>query len=451
MIINFGNIELKNNSAILLLKQLIKIDSRNPFTIAFDEEKNEWILGGNETEISDFLVGKLKENGFKTELQFVHSDKKGNKFYNILAEKGEGDKSILFYAHMDTVTANPWNSVEEALTPVFKKRDVYGKEKETLVSLGSNDMKSGIAIILESTKKIKKEYLKNHKIKIIFGVDEEFYSLGSNAIKEDNVFMKDVTAICIPEIGDGPNGFYGPSTIGIGRLGRCELEVEIFGTGGHGAVSKWPEFINACYETTKLVNELEKIRLAHDDSFEFFTSQVPDKEAINTVEGSFFISKIDCGDGTLSIPNRGKIIVDFTFTPNFTIKKAEELLNSVIDDLYERKILKKVVIDGIFKKINVKLRRRPTPHNEAYLTGESHNFTKFVRNIIEKEDIFLNYNMGYSVADENVFKRTFPHIPVIVLGPTASNSHKADEWVDIDSVLRLTKVYNGLAKEFHKY
>jgi len=442
---------MKTNPVIQLLMQLIKIDSRNPFTISYNENTDEWILGGNETEISEFLVSKLKDNGFKTELQFVHSDEKGNKFYNVLAEKGEGSKSILFYAHMDTVTANPWNSVEEALTPVLKKRAVYGAEKETLVSLGANDMKAGISIILEATKELTNEDLKDHKIKIIFGVDEEFYSLGSNAIKKDNEFMKDVTAIVIPEIGDGPNGFYGPSTIGIGRLGRCEFEIEIFGTGGHGAVSKWPEFINACYETTKLVNELEKVRLAHVDSFEFFNSQVPDKDAINVTEGSFFISKIDCGDGTLSIPNRGKIIVDFTFTPNFTIDKAEELLNNVIDDLYKREVLRKVVIDGVFKKIIVKLRKRPTPHNEAYLTGENHNFTKFVKQTIEKEDIFLNYNMGYSVADENVFKRTFPHIPVIVLGPTASNSHKADEWVDIDSVIRLLKVYKSLAKEFNNY
>ena len=415
-------------------------------------KKNDaWVLGGNENEITTFLESKLKEIGFKTSLQYVHTDEKGEKFYNVFAEKGEGNKSILFYAHMDTVTSNPWNSVEEALTPVFKKRDVYGKEKDTLVSLGANDMKSGIAVLLEATKELTNKDLKDHKIKIIFGVDEEFYSLGSNAIKEDNVFLQDVTAICIPEIGDGPNGFYGSSTIGIGRLGRCEFEIEVFGTGGHGAVSKWPEFINACYETTKLVNELEKVRLAHDDTFEFFNNQVPDKEAINTTEGSFFISKIDCGDGTLSIPNRGKIIVDFTFTPNFTIKKAKELLNNVINNLYDKQILRKVIIDGIFKKINVKLRKRPTPHNEAYLTGENHNFTKFVRQTIEKEDTFLNYNMGYSVADENVFKRTFPHIPVIVLGPTASNSHKADEWVDIESVIRLVKVYKSLAKEFWSY
>ena len=441
----------KNETVIKLLEKLVTIDSINPFTISYDNKKEEWKLGGNETEITSFLLSVLNENGFKTEKQFVHSDDKGNKFFNILAEKGNGNKSILFYAHMDTVTANPWNSKKEALTPVFKNRVVYGKNKETLVALGANDMKAGISIILEATKDINIEDLKDHKIKIIFGVDEEFYSLGSNAIKTDNEFMKDVTAICIPEIGDGPNGFYGPSTIGIGRLGRCEFEIEVFGTGGHGAVSKWPEFINACYETTKLVNELEKVRLEHNDSFEFFNSQVPDKEAINITEGSFFISKIDCGDGTLSIPNRGIIIVDFTFTPNFTIKKAENLLNEIIDNLYNKQVLRKVNIDGIFKKINVRLRKRPTPHNEAYLTGENHNFTKFVRHTIEKEDIFLNYNMGYSVADENVFKRTFPHIPVIVLGPTASNSHKADEWVDIDSVIRLTKVYKSLAKEFCFY
>ncbi|MCK4979936.1 MAG: M20/M25/M40 family metallo-hydrolase, partial [Candidatus Delongbacteria bacterium] len=224
---------------IELLKELIKIDSRNPFKT--EERDGKTFIGGNEDQISNYIIEKLKEYNFQVEKQFVHSDKMGNKFYNILAEKGKGNSSILFYAHMDTVSSNPWLSKEDALTPKISKVDFQEKERDVLVGLGSNDMKAGVAIILEAFKDLNPE---DHKIKVCFGVDEEFYSLGSNKLAPSD-FLKDVEAIIVPEIGDGPNHIYGGGSIGIGRLGRCEFVINVFGTGGHGAISMDESFINA--------------------------------------------------------------------------------------------------------------------------------------------------------------------------------------------------------------
>ena len=63
----------------------------------------------------------------------------------------------------------------------------------------------------------------------------------------------------------------------------------------------------------------------------------------------------------------------------------------------------------------------------------------------------MNYNMGYSVADENVFKKHRPDLPVIVLGPVGWNSHRAHEWVEIESVLNLEKIYKDIAEKFNEY
>ncbi len=427
-----------------LLKELIKIDSRNPFEI--EKINNKWILGGGETKITEFILEKLEEYGFKTEKQFVHADKNGQKYYNILAEKGEGDSAIMFYGHMDTVTANPWISVEKAFTPTIKKREVHGKMKDTLVALGSNDMKTGLAVMLEAFK----DYTpKDYKIKLGFGVDEEFYSLGGNVLAESS-FMNDVKALVVPEIADGPNKFMGCSTIGLGRLGRAEFIIEVYGTGGHGAISYLNRFVNAATEVSKIVQRLEILRNEHQDNFEFYQKKENDNN-INEIRGSFFVSRIEAGDGSLSIPTMGKIIVDYTFTPNKDLSYMENLLNNLIDEMYQKGELRKVFISDEFKKIKIYKRERPTKYSGAFLTSEHDPFTAFVKEKVEEVSFFSSYNMGYSIADENVFKREHPNLPVLVMGPIGFNAHGDDEWVEVESVKNLLKVYRKIGMDFGEY
>ncbi|MBN1969060.1 MAG: M20/M25/M40 family metallo-hydrolase [Candidatus Delongbacteria bacterium] len=433
------------SSVIQLLVDLIKINSINPFTSERNED--EWILGGNETEICNFLESKLNLYGFRVTRQYVHTDKRGKEYFNLLAEKGKGSKSILFYAHTDTVTANPWKDEKTALTPKFDKMEVYGELTDILIGLGANDMKAGIAIICEAVKDLDPD---DYKIKVAFGVDEEFYSLGSNTLVNSD-FMNDVMAIVVPEIGDGPNRFCGVSTLGIGRLGRCELKINIHGTGGHGAISYDPDFINAAHEASKLAIEIENLRLNYRDNFKFYENVVPDLDAVDNLNGSFYISRIDAGDGTLSIPSKAEMILDFTLTPNRTIEESKKMIEDLINKLYGDGTLRKVYIGGEFKKITVEYRDRPTPYSEAYLTGEKNCFTAYLRDIIDNHFGFYNYNMGYSVADENVFKKNFPQIPVIVSGPIGWNSHKENEWVSIKSVEELVILYRETAKNFGDY
>jgi acetylornithine deacetylase/succinyl-diaminopimelate desuccinylase-like protein len=436
---------MKGDNVITLLEDLIGADSRNPFTI--EKIKGKYILGGNETVIKKILSDKLTEAGFMAKEQFVHEGTNGEKYFNLIAEKGKGKRSILFYGHMDTVSSSPWLSEKDALTPRTGEVTFQEKKRHAVFGLGSNDMKAGLAVMCTAFNDIKPE---DYKIKVAFGVDEEFYSLGANVLAQSS-FMKDVSAIVIPEIGDGPNKFYGHETIGIGRLGRCEFKIEVFGTGGHGAISNDKSFINAAVEASKFAAEFEKLRKSYKDTFVFNTDKVPDKEAAGTIEGSFFISKLDCGNESLSIPSKGRIVVDCTFTPNMTIKKLKKIIQDFIDGLYYRKILKPVKIEGISKKFILKLKDRPTPYSEAYLTPADHSYTGYVKDCVNKIGSFKNYNMGYSVADENVFKRYYSDVPVIVSGPVGWNSHRANEWVEIKSVQKLYELYKVLGENFGQY
>ena len=129
----------------------------------------------------------------------------------------------------------------------------------------------------------------------------------------------------------------------------------------------------------------------------------------------------------------------------------QKILQDFIDSLFERKVLNSVPVEGTNRKFKLKLKERPTPYSEAYLTPADHGFTQFIKKSVNRIGKFKNYNMGYSVADENVFKRYNPDVPVIVSGPVGWNSHRADEWVEIESVIKLYELYKVIGEDFGHY
>lgn len=429
-----------NKEVISILKDLISIDSRNPFKAFI--KNNKWFVEGNETDISDYIESKLKKCGFLIEKQFVHEDINGNKFYNILAEKGNGKRSILFYAHMDTVGCGTWLSLKEALSPKIDTITINNEKIQVLKGLGSNDMKAGIAVLLSAFCNIN---IKDFKLKLAFGVDEEFYSLGANVLTKSD-FLKDVKIIIVPEIGDGPNQCYGPSTLGIGRLGRCEFEIDVFGSGGHGADVNNKRFVNALVEASKLAIYIDDLRNKLKDEFYFLPEGYKQK---NSIRGSFFLSKLIAGEGILSIPYKATLTIDWTFTPNLSVDLIKNILEKEIHKIIENKKLEIVVINNKALMPIIRLKKRPTKYSNAYFISINHPYIKGIKKVIENCIGFKNFNMGYSVADENVFKTYHPDIPVFVIGPLGDNSHKNDEWVGIQSVNDLLKVYRELVNNFN--
>ncbi|TET36251.1 MAG: hypothetical protein E3J72_09155 [Planctomycetota bacterium] len=254
-----------------------------------------------------------------------------------------------------------------------------------------------------------------------------------------------------PEIGNGPNETFGASTIILGRLGRCEYVIDVPGTGGHGAHSYNERFINAATECAKIVGRLDGMRKEHKDEFEFASKEVVGGIGENTIYGSFYVNRVEAGDGSLSVPSGGRIFVDWTFTPNFTIDYGLKKLRDLIEEMYESGELEKVMVSGEFRKITVQPRPRPTPASNAFITPHDHPFTDFVRKAIAETVSFKNYNMGFSVADENVFARIRPDIPVLVVGPLGDDCHVADEWITIDSLLELEKVFTKFGESFGLY
>jgi acetylornithine deacetylase/succinyl-diaminopimelate desuccinylase-like protein len=434
---------------IALLEELIRIDSINPFECRAGQGPDgaAWTLAGNETAIAAFLEAQLREAGFAVERQLVHRDAAGTPFENLLAVKGKGPRALLFYGHMDTVTARPWLSREEALTPRREMKVVRGVEREAVVGLGANDMKAGLAVLLAALRDVRPV---GYALKVAFGVDEEYYSLGAHVLARSD-FCDDVAAVVVPETGDGPNRWHGPSTLGLGRMGRCEFVIDVPGTGGHGAQAYNPDFVNAAAECARVVERIERLRADWRDEFTFAPDPVPDPAAASSIAGSFYVSRVEAGDGTISIPAAGRVIVSFTHSPNVRQEDGLNLLAEMVGTMYQDGALRPVTISGREHRARVSLRPRPTPAAPAYATPADHPFVRFARDVVDGTVGFQNYNFGDSVADENVFALHRPGLPILDISPIGEDCHKAGEWVDAASVRRLVEVYRALALRFQDY
>jgi len=408
---------------IELLKELIAIDSKNPFLTTGDGA----VGIGNEEKIANYLEKVLNKAGFRVEQQLVQEagiTKDGiniPKRYNLLAEKGAGNISLLFLGHMDTVDEKKgWET--NPLVPVEKEDKIYG--------LGANDMKAGLATIIAATNDVNPD---NYKIKVAFVIDEEYWSFGAVKLLKSK-FIDDVKAAIVPEVGDFQQKTSNKSII-LGRMGRVEYEFTITGVACHGAQARENQSaVNAVHESIKLQQEV--IKYCDKCEREFIEGDI-------SIKNSAYISYHQGGDPILSVPDSASFILDRSFIKG-------EIMEDEIKQL--KKLTENARKNGVLDprtKVEITERKRPTPACKPYFIQPDHPFVKFITEEVEKEFGGYEYGIGWSVADEN---RIAEHnIPTTVLGPIGENAHAPNEWVDVESVKKLQNVYMQIVKKFLEY
>jgi succinyl-diaminopimelate desuccinylase len=408
---------------ISLTKKLVSINSSNPFKTIFKDGREIGI--GNEAQINNYLEQILIEIGFKVERQIVQKEEFVSidglevhvpERWNLLASKGTSDKSILFLAHTDTVDVKsgwPCNA--------FSGEEKIVNGENRFYALGSNDMKSGIAAILCAAKDVE---VKDFNIKIAFVCDEEFWSIGADFLVRDK-FLNDVKLCLVPELME--YALEDPRTqwFGLGRLGRAEYLFEVTGSACHGAdafVSK--NAINAVHESIKLQNALLEFIAQSKNVF---------KNGEIEVTNACYISKQEGGKGILSVPDKASFIIDRSLIPSESVQGEFDKLNSFLLSLREQGLINPAT------KVELSLRARPTPPCEPYFISENSELVKFLSEQVLKVEKDIKFGIGRSVADENRLANL--GIPVYILPPRGGDSHTNQEWVDFDSVERLTQIF----------
>lgn len=144
-----------------LIKQLLSTPSISCTSTDIDQ--------GN-LQVINLLADWFETLGFKCEIQILEHDK--NKA-NLIATLGSGDKGLVLAGHTDTV---PYDESRWQVEP-FGMTEKYDR----FYGLGSCDMKSFFAVILEALKEIDLDKIKQPLI-ILATADEETSMSGAKAI-----------------------------------------------------------------------------------------------------------------------------------------------------------------------------------------------------------------------------------------------------------------------------
>ena len=357
-----------------LLKELIKIPS----------------VTGEEKEIAEFIVSKLKMFGIdEAYLQPVRENR-----YNVIGHfrGGKPGKTILLTGHLDVVspgegwTKNPFEAIEE-------DDRIYGR--------GANDMKAGIAIIMECIKIAvqQREYFFGDLVVALL-CDEEAYSEGALAFIESGI-KADFGLAAEPEY----------EMIEVGAVGKTLISVTVEGKACHAATPHLG--ISALDEAAKFIVGLGQVKTANHAK----------------MSGQPFVflkSKAGSEEYSLVVPDRCELLLNKHTVPGETIESVMETLEQVKRDL------------GLRADFSFSVQK---PFYPPFEISEQNKDVLKLKQIVKEvtgREIPLGYGDG--VCDSNYIVPKL-NIPTVCYGPSGGNMHAADEWVDVEKLRNVLKVY----------
>jgi acetylornithine deacetylase/succinyl-diaminopimelate desuccinylase-like protein len=258
-------------------------------------------------------------------------------------------------------------------------------------------MKAGVAIAIDAFRQ-----RAGKDVNLIFSAstDEEGNSLGTyNILKKKDP----KAALClIPEPTD--------ENVMLGCRGRYVVEIAVKGKAAHGARPHLG--MNAIEDAARIINNLPRVKVRQHDLLG---------------RGSLCVLKVWGGGDSLSVPERCYIRVDRHIVEG-------ETKEMIIDDF------KKAFLPlGLKSGIEFRWMKRPTPFLEPFMTKRTVYVTTFL--MAAKANLppeAGNEVYGESVGDYNLFGA---RMPTIVCGPSGGDWHSPNEYVDIESIVRVRDLY----------
>src|SRR5262245_52316838 len=186
-----------------LLRDLVAIDSVNPCLVPG---------AAGEAAIADAIASHLRRVGLDVEVQEAAPGRPN--VIGVLEGRRKG-RSLMFCGHVDTVGVE---GMDAPFDPVERNGRLYGR--------GSQDMKGGVAAMLDAARVLASEGLESGRLVIAAVVDEEYASAGADAL----VTRWRADAAVVTEPTD--------LQIAIGHKGFCWVELETRGRAAHGSRPK---------------------------------------------------------------------------------------------------------------------------------------------------------------------------------------------------------------------
>ena len=356
---------------------------------------------GQEGELAEYLRGELEALGLRCEVEEVEPGRPN--VYARLEGEGPG-KRLNFNGHTDTIpVVEGWET--DPFAPVVKDGRLYG--------LGACDMKGGIACILDMMRAfVESGYPFNGELSFSGIIDEEAYGEGAKAMLKTDYGKVDAIVLAEPYPGDETK------PIPLGITGKILYDIHVKGRAAHGFRPQLG--INAIEEAGEILASLDKLEF---------------KEHPDFGRGNYSTLKIEGGYEIYSVvvPARCRFEVNRLLVPGETVETAIEDMERLISTLE--------------LESDVEVRTKP-PRYEAYVMGKDEDIIRVFDSVYkEVMDVEPHYEYAYGITDANIFAGE-GKIPCLHLGPQRGGAHQKNEYVLLDWLPPVSKMYALIAARF---
>jgi succinyl-diaminopimelate desuccinylase len=356
---------------------------------------------GEEGALAEYLFEELGRLGLERDLQEVEPGRPN--VYGRLVGAAPGRK-LHFNGHTDTVpVVDGWEL--DPFTPTERDGKLHG--------LGACDMKAGIACILNLLRAmVTSGHPFNGEISFSGVIDEEAYSKGAKAVLGSEYGDVDAVVLAEPYAGDED------MPIPLGITGKILYDVYVRGKAAHGFRPQLG--INAVEEAARILDNLGELNFQRHPDFG---------------TGNVCTLKIEGGYQRYSVvvPDTCRFEVNRLLVPGETLESAVRDMEQLVEELN---------LDA-----EVEVRTKP-PTYQPYVMDEQESIVKIFDQVYrEVMQAAPHYAYSSGITDANVFAGE-GGIPCLHLGPARGGAHQKNEYVPLEWLPLVSKMYAMIAARF---
>lgn len=329
-------------------------------------------------------------------------------------------RSLLFSSHVDVVAGSKGGRFD-SFTPVREDGKLYGR--------GSNDMKGGLAATMMAVKCLQELGVRlNGSVIVESVVDEE--QGGSNGTLASRLRGHNADACIVPE----PNGMLVSPAHKGGRIWQVTLK------GSPGMPFGSDSLINPVYGISRLITALEDWAAVRD-------RVTPTPPLFRAAPGlPVLVTKVIAGEFE---PGAGDAVPASAMMEIW----AEEYPGTTEAEHYARLIgyLEKTAREHpSIARCEMEIRpiTRFLPGSEIPSSGAKHPIVQTVSGVFEETMQRPAEVRGAPFACDVFVFNLLSNVPCVILGPRGGNAHSYDEWVMMEDLVALAKIFARTAVEW---
>jgi acetylornithine deacetylase/succinyl-diaminopimelate desuccinylase-like protein len=382
---------IETNKEYLLhtLRQMIRIDSTLP----------------HEERLAAYIADQIRALGIEPDWQEVSP---GRPNVCATADLGPSGGFLVFSGHSGTVPAAAgWET--DPLEPVEKEGRLYG--------LGAINMKAGLACMLAAFKALveAENYRgKLGRLGLAITVDQEGHSYGARALLDTPYGQCDAMLHAEHFFGDSEKDY-----LPLGATGKVLYKITVRGRAAH-AFRPHLGGINAVTDASSIVTALDRLRMTEHELFG---------------KGTVCTLKIDGGykEYAIVVPERCEIIITRLTVPGETTQSAVDDMEKLIGSL---KLESQTTVEAV-----------PPCYDPYFLDDKAAIKSSFVRQYERIVGWAPHFAPHRGIVDANVFVAE-AGIPTVVFGPKGGLHHCPGEYVVMDTLEPVARVYAETAIDY---